>query len=154
MGLPCSKISTWRRFKSSDAYKDECDWQVFRSMQVDPGTFMRLQLGRFRHDIYNYGLGYVPYDDNDTKSIYLYLDGIRIIKASMTTSRVLDIEFRNDDIMNRFGNAVEDGDFKRREEFEDKFFYVNFYADDSYFSWPFIRYVKKQRKQRTNTISI
>ena len=154
MGLPCSKISSWRRYKSSDAYKDECDWQQFRSMRVDPGTFLRQQLGRFRHDIYNYGLGYVPYDDNDTKSIYLYLDGVRIMKVSMTTPRIIDIEFRNDDIMNRFANAVEDGPYKHRAEFEDKFFYVTFYADTSYFSWPFIRYVKKQRKQRTNTISI
>ena len=122
-------------------------------MQMDPGTFLRLGLGRFRHDIYNYGLGYVPYDDNDTKSIYLYLDGIRIIKASMTTPRVLDIEFRNDDIMNRFGNAVETV-ATNAEEFKDRFFYVNFYADDSYFSWPFIRYVKKQAKHSKNSISI
>ena len=70
-------------------------------MQVDPGTFLSTQLGRFRHDIYNYGPRNHPYDDKDTKSIYLYLDGVRIMKVSMTTPRVLDIEFRNDDVLNR-----------------------------------------------------
>ena len=146
MGLPCAKIASWRRYKSTDAYRDECDWQAYRSIHVDPGTFLSLQLGRFRNDIYNYGLCHDPYDDKDTKSIYLYLDGVRIIKVSMTAPRVLDIEFRNDDVLNRFANAVEDGRYKRRDEFEDKYLFVNYYADNSYFSWPFIRYVKKQLK--------
>jgi len=154
MGLPCSKISSWRRYKSTDAYKETCDWQAYRSMRVDPGTFLGDQLGKFRHDIYNYGLGYYPYDDNNTKSIYLYLDGIRIIKVSMTTPRIIDIEFRNDDIMNRFGNAIENALDRRRVEFEKKFMYIAFYADESYFSWPFIRYVKKQQKRVENSISI
>lgn len=154
MGLPCSKISSWRRCKSSDAYNENCDWQVYRSMRMDPGTFLEQQFGKFRHDIYNYGLGYYPYDNDDTKSIYLYLDGIRIIKVSMSTNRILDIEFRNDDIMNRFANAIEDGQYKRRDEFENIFIFVNFFADNSYFSWPFIRYVRKHPKRSINSISI
>ena len=153
MGLPCSKISSWRRCISSDAYKENCDWEAYRSMHVDPGTFLTQALGRFRHDIYNYGLKNYPYNDCNTKSIYLYLDGLRIMKVSMSKQRLLDIEFRNDDIMNRFANAVENPQ-KHRKEFETQFFFVNFFADSNYFSWPFTRYVKKIKNYSKTSITI
>lgn len=142
MGLPISKIASWQRVYGSDKYAIDAEWETYRTLDVDPFTFIRYNFGRFRNDLYYYGLEEHPY--RDAKSIYLYVDGLRLIKASRPEYGVLDVEFRNEEVANNFANAsevVRDNRDTGRKKFEAKFHLKNYYKSKYYFTWPFTRYL-------------
>lgn len=158
MGLPYARMTAWRRYENTDSYAEQAEWCYHRHLRKDPETFLRENLSKFRNDIYNYGLQTSPYDDENTKSIYLYLDGFRIMRVGMTKPKILDIEFRNEDVANQFFNTSEalvPGRFPKREkDFDYSFKYNNYYLSSYYYTWPYVRYVKVNEKKEPDSITI
>lgn len=153
MGLPFTKLSAWRRYNNTNEYAEQPEWVFYRNMNIDPQTFLQDNLSKFRNDIYNYALATSPYDNKNTKSIYLYADGIRLVKASLTKPMVLDIEFRSEHVANLYANTSEklisSRYFSRQEQFEKTFKYNNYYLGGYYF-WPFTRYVVDQNNNNSS----
>lgn len=153
MGLPISKIASWKRVYGSDKYSIDPEWETYRTLDVDPFTFIRYNFGRFRNDLYYYALEEGPY--KEAKSIYLYVDGLRVIKASRPTHGILDVEFRNDEVANNFANASEvvaNNRIGGRRNFESRYRLKNYYPSKYYFTWPFTRYLLVHPENESITI--
>jgi len=147
MGLPITKVASWQRYRNSNTYAQDTEWETYRTLDIDPFTFIRYNFGRFRNDVYKYGLEEPPY--LTSKSIYLYVDGLRLIKVSRPSGETLDIEFRNEEVAGHFANSSEvviGNRTKYREIFDKKFNLKNYYPSKYYFTWPFNRYVLVQPK--------
>lgn len=145
MGLPYARMTAWRRYENTDEYAAEPEWCYHRRMYTDPMTFLQHNLGKFRNDIYNLALSTSPYDDKNTKAIYLYIDGIRIMRVSLK-KRLLNIEFRNEDVANAFANSIETlilGRYPlRKKQFEAAYMYDKYVYSKYYYTWPFTRFIR------------
>jgi len=116
MGTPLVKASCERRELVSDEYQDKPVWQSQRQDIYNSGeAWLRLQYGKFWHEIYRCALQVDPYTDRDTKALYLYIDYIRVATCRFVFSSVSDgavtktvlIQYRNDEHNYSFHDSAE-----------------------------------------------
>ena len=140
--------SCWRRFITTDTYDDNFEWSFVRKNNEDPDTFIQQSIGKFKHEIFAFCLKQTPYEDGDTKAIYLYISGFRYLKCFIDDGAVV-IECRSDSVADMYRNASELLVNGRWQKYE-KEFYQNFkqkqYAQAGYIHFGYFRYEKKSVK--------
>ena len=139
----------WRRRISTDDYDEQSEWHCYRNDNIDPDSYLNNVVSKFKHEIFALALGVSPYEDQDTKSIYLYVGGFRFIKASFSQPNILKIEFRNDEMADVYRNCNESLAPGRWPKLKKKY-YKHFkqlqYFPCGYYYWGYFLYQKKKVK--------
>ena len=142
-----NSASCWKRFKSTDNYNDQAEWYTVRLDNIDPDSFLKLQISKFKHEIYAYALDKSPYE-SDTKSIYLYISGFRYMKCSFDQANIMRVECRNDTIADIFRSCNEklaQGRWpKLKKDFFNQFKQLQ-YSNAGYYAWGHFLFQKKNR---------
>jgi hypothetical protein len=133
-----SNASCWRRLLDNDEYEEEAEWLQARRPNVDPDTFLCHVIGKFVHEVYAFGLAKSPYEDNNTKSIYLYISGFRYLKCYKLPDNSIKVECRNESVAEYYRNAFErlaNGRWpKLKKVFFEKFQFIR-YHPTGYVAW-------------------
>ena len=102
-----NSASCWRRYKSTDEYNADAEWYCARPSNTDPVTFLSNNIGKFKHELFALSLKKSPYDDDNTKAIYLYVSGFRLLKAYFEQPNVVRVECRSDEVAEYFRSSNE-----------------------------------------------
>lgn len=151
-----NNASVWKRLASTDNYNSDAEWYTTRNTNIDPDTFLRSQIGKFKHEFFAFALKKSPYENGDTKSIYLYISGFRYIKA-WWVGKHLFVAFRNDDAANIFREVFEKLANGRWPMLKKDFFgefTQESYINAGYYYWGYYKYVKKKRLRKRKELIV
>ena len=144
-----NSATCWRRRKSTDEYEEESEWHSYRSDNIDPDSYLSKVTSKFKHEVFAFALGKSPYEDNDTKSIYMYVGGFRYFKVYFQQKNLLRVEVRNDEVADVFRNASEQlapGRWPRlKKDFAKQFKLLKF-EPTGYYHWGYFLFQKKMVK--------
>lgn len=145
-----NSAACWRRYHSTDKYCHDAEWYSYRPNNTDPETFMTNNVGKFKHEVFALSLRKSPYDDLNTKAIYLYVSGFRVLKCYFQEKNILRVECRNDEIAEHFRSSREKLATNGRWPLLKKDFFNNFtqlqYVPAGYYHWGYFDFLIKKRK--------
>lgn len=139
----------WRRRISTDEYEDISEWHSYRSDNIDPDSYLMKVMSKFKHEVFAFALRKSPYEDNDTKAIYLYVGGFRYMKVYFQQSNILKLEVRNDEVADFFRNANEQlapGRWPKLKKDYSKVFKLLQYTPSGYYYWGAFLFQRKKTK--------
>lgn len=151
-----NNASCWKRLISTDNYESTAEWYTTRQNNIDPDSFLRSQIGKFKHEFFAFALQKSPYENGDAKSIYLYVSGFRYIKAWFE-DKMICIEFRNDNTANLFRDSFEKLANGRWPMLKTDFFAVykqSQYINAGYYYWGYYKYFKKKRLRKRKELIV
>lgn len=169
MGLPCSTAACYRRMATTDEYHEDALWYSTRPNNVDTESFLATQLGKFHYEVNAFALMMEPYEKCRTKAIYLYIDGVRVMRARAHYDAAeivyFVLQYRSAHWRNLYHDSSEVLP-KNRFPLLNQYFtnYFRWYqsSDGTYYTnqWPFTLYKKnkpltdKEREQIISSVEI
>ena len=75
-----NNASVWKRLISTDNYNSDAEWYTTRNANIDPDTFLRSQIGKFKHEFFAFALKKSPYENGDKNvSLVIWIQTLRLL---------------------------------------------------------------------------